>query len=224
MGEKYAVYTIDLRNHGLSPHDPVMNYHAMASDIEEFIDTHGLQDPVLIGHSMGGKAVMQFLTDYAGIASKAMILDISPGEYRARKSHLNILMAMKSVDVAAFSSRKEIMNAIEARIEDKRLQQFVMKNLQRSGKDLFSWKPNIDVILESLEDIFAGIDTPSSKPDIPIQFVRGALSDYILDKDEELIKKNRWSDLPVITIPGAGHWIHVDTPKEVLGVFFSFLE
>lgn len=42
----------DLRNHGDSPHDPAHNYAVMASDVEEFIQVHGLKTPVVIGHSM----------------------------------------------------------------------------------------------------------------------------------------------------------------------------
>lgn len=42
----------DLRNHGDSPHSNTHNYNAMATDIEEFINVHNLQEPGLIGHSM----------------------------------------------------------------------------------------------------------------------------------------------------------------------------
>lgn len=222
LGQQNAVYTIDLRNHGLSPHDAVMNYHAMASDLEEFIEMHNLVNPVIVGHSMGGKVVMQFLKNNPGIAGGAMILDISPAQYKTRKTHLDILMAMKSVDMAAFSSRKEIMKVIEEKIADKQLQQFVMKNLKRSGKNLFSWKPNIDVILESLEDIFSGIDAPEEKPQIPVQFLRGGSSDYIRDGDIDVIEE-KWSSMPIITVPDASHWLHVDASLTVLSSILTFL-
>jgi len=222
LAKSHEVYIPDLRNHGLSPHDPAMNYYAMAADLEEFIEYHEIQKPVIIGHSMGGKAVMQFLADYPGKASGAVILDISPLEYKARRTHLDILMAMKSIDVSAYSSRKEIHKAVAEKIPDIRLQQFVLKNLQRSGNNSFSWKPNIDVILESLEDIFAAVDTPEEKPEIPVLFVRGSDSDYIRDEDLKNIEE-QWSRLPVQTIPGATHWLHVDAPEEVLAILRDFL-
>ena len=221
LAKSHEVYIPDLRNHGLSPHDPAMNYYAMAADLEEFIDYHEIQKPVLIGHSMGGKVVMQFLADYPGRASGAVILDISPVEYKARRTHLDILMAMKSVDVSSFSSRKEIHKAVAEKISDIRLQQFVLKNLQRSGNKSFSWKPNIDVIFESLDDVFAAVDMPEEKPEIPVLFVRGADSNYIRDEDLNFIEE-KWSRLPVKTIPGASHWLHVDAPEEVIGVLTGF--
>jgi pimeloyl-ACP methyl ester carboxylesterase len=42
----------DLRNHGDSPHDRRHDYLAMAADVAEFMRQHGLQRPVLLGHSM----------------------------------------------------------------------------------------------------------------------------------------------------------------------------
>ena len=58
----FHVFTLDQRNHGLSPHSDVWDYNAMADDLKEFIDDHQIKDPILLGHSMGGKTVMFFET------------------------------------------------------------------------------------------------------------------------------------------------------------------
>lgn len=57
-GKKAQSYTLgkDLRNHGESPHDCEHSYAAMASDIEEFLQTHKLERVALIGHSMSEAA------------------------------------------------------------------------------------------------------------------------------------------------------------------------
>src|SRR5215204_6260672 len=56
----YKVFTVDLRNHGQSPHDDEFDYQTMVNDLEVFFDDHGLSNATLIGHSMGGKAAMNF--------------------------------------------------------------------------------------------------------------------------------------------------------------------
>src|SRR4051812_5674235 len=66
----FRVFTIDQRNHGLSPHSDIWTYDAMADDLMEFIEDHQLQDPILLGHSMGGKAVMFFQLKYPNVAKK----------------------------------------------------------------------------------------------------------------------------------------------------------
>src|ERR1700739_3189856 len=60
----FEVYTIDQRNHGLSPHSNVWNYEVMADDVKEFIKEHSLQRPTVIGHSMGGKCERVFVLTY----------------------------------------------------------------------------------------------------------------------------------------------------------------
>ena len=54
-------FLVDQRNHGRSPWSSDWNYQLMANDLLEFINQHNIINPVLIGHSMGGKTVMNLL-------------------------------------------------------------------------------------------------------------------------------------------------------------------
>jgi len=58
--EGFEVFVLDQRNHGQSPQSDVFNYLAMTDDLFDFIDEHEIEDPVIIGHSMGGKVAMRF--------------------------------------------------------------------------------------------------------------------------------------------------------------------
>ncbi|KAA3671609.1 uncharacterized protein DEA37_0011534 [Paragonimus westermani] len=53
-----SICTVDLRNHGLSPHSLDMSLLAMGHDVIKVVDDLQLQDVCLVGHSLGGKAVM----------------------------------------------------------------------------------------------------------------------------------------------------------------------
>ena len=48
----------DLRNHGRSPHHPVMDYPSLAADVLALMDRLQLPSASLVGHSMGGKTAM----------------------------------------------------------------------------------------------------------------------------------------------------------------------
>jgi len=61
LAEKFEVFIPDLRNHGQSSHSPTFNYFALVDDLLEFIEEQEIEDPVLIGHSMGGKVAMNFV-------------------------------------------------------------------------------------------------------------------------------------------------------------------
>ena len=62
------VITVDVRNHGESPHSPVMNYEVMAEDIEALLVDLNIRRAIVLGHSMGGKIAMTLaLTKVCGI-------------------------------------------------------------------------------------------------------------------------------------------------------------
>ena len=60
LSENYAVFLIDQRNHGNSPHSENHSYTLMAEDVYQFCLKHQLHQITLIGHSMGGKTAMKF--------------------------------------------------------------------------------------------------------------------------------------------------------------------
>ena len=64
LSEQFRVYTVDLRNHGNSPHSPVMNYKVMAEDLNLLLENENIRKAYIIGHSMGGKASMKFADIY----------------------------------------------------------------------------------------------------------------------------------------------------------------
>ena len=55
----YHVFALDARNHGRSPHDPVMTYEAMVDDVIAWMDARQMTKAVIVGHSMGGKTAMR---------------------------------------------------------------------------------------------------------------------------------------------------------------------
>ncbi len=72
FSEFFEVYLVDQRNHGLSPHSEEWNYQAMSADLLELITDNNLQNVILLGHSMGGKTVMQFALEHTYYLSKVI--------------------------------------------------------------------------------------------------------------------------------------------------------
>ncbi|MDU1267979.1 MAG: alpha/beta fold hydrolase [Escherichia coli] len=84
---------VDMRNHGLSPREPVMNYPAMAQDLVDTLDALQIDKATFIGHSMGGKAVMALTALAPDRIDKLVAIDIAPVDYHVRRAimrqHLN---------------------------------------------------------------------------------------------------------------------------------------
>lgn len=73
----HNIIQVDMRNHGLSPRDPVMNYPAMAQDLVDTLDALQIDKATFIGHSMGGKAVMALTALAPDRIDKLVAIDIA---------------------------------------------------------------------------------------------------------------------------------------------------
>lgn len=220
LSSDYKVYLPDQRNHGDSPHTEEFSYEAMAGDIAEFIEEHQLKDPIVIGHSMGGKAAMRFAVDHSQLLKKLVVVDIAPRYYPPH--HQTILAGLKSIDVDNLKSRKEADNALSEYVQELGVRQFLLKNLGRSKQGGYEWKMNLAVIDEKIENV--GEPLPEDKKfEKPTLFINGATSNYIKKEDEELINKI-FPKAKIQTIAGAGHWVHAEKPGEFLEILTTFIQ
>ena len=81
FAEQFSVYTVDQRNHGQSPHSDEFNYKILAQDLEEFLNQQGIVDPIVIGHSMGGKTAMNLAIKSPNSIAKLIVVDIAPKSF-----------------------------------------------------------------------------------------------------------------------------------------------
>jgi len=227
LAEHFEVYLIDLRNHGHSPHSDEHSYALMANDLLEFIQTQNLIKPILIGHSMGGKTAMFFAALYADLLSKLVVIDISPRSYQndklflvSAKMHENIITAMEKFDLSAFKSWKELEESLPEEYNNFIGKSIFLKNIKQNANKTYSWKLNISAIKNSLPNILDGLDE-NTIINIPCLFVKGANSNYILEKDAELIYKI-FPQAKLETISNASHWIHVDQPYFLITTLLNF--
>jgi pimeloyl-ACP methyl ester carboxylesterase len=221
LAEKFSVYIPDQRNHGQSPHSAAFDYDVMAGDLDEFLDTHGLKNPVLIGHSMGGKVAMKYVLENPGKVDRLIVVDMSPRKYDPRLVHQKMIAAMLSVNFGATDSRTEIDKLLSQSIPERRIRQFIMKNLYRPERSTLAWRPNLEAINANLSEVFEGIHHRGSF-DGPSLFVAGGRSDYITASDHPDILA-LFPMAEIKTLPNASHWVHADEPDALCALFSDFL-
>ena len=227
FAETYRVFLIDQRNHGRSPHDEKMNYAVLADDLYHFIEEHQLKNPLLIGHSMGGKVVMQYALTYPDTYEKMVVVDISPRKYNV-SHHEAILNGLKAIDVENLKSRGEADEKLGQYIDEEGVRMFLLKNLART-KDGFEWKMNLPVLEKSILKIGGAvtknknIDTAVDFNDKSTLFINGGQSRYIQEKDIPTIIKY-FPTAHIHTIEEAGHWVHAQAPKEFFETVMNFLQ
>jgi esterase len=217
----FHVFTLDQRNHGLSPHSEEWTYEAMANDLKEFIEDHQLKDPILLGHSMGGKTVMFFELKYPGITKKIIVADIAPRAYESH--HDSVLKALNAVDFSSIKTRKEAEAVMNEYIPDFGTKQFLLKNIfwKDNANNVIDWRFNLKVIDRDYSNI--GVEVPNGSSDGETLFIRGEKSDYITEKDLPDIEKH-FPNYKLITIKDSGHWIHAEKPNEFFEEVMKFIK
>jgi len=219
LAERYSVFLVDLRNHGLSPHSDVFDFPSMTEDIREFIEDHELGAPALIGHSLGGKVAMSVALYYPARLSRLVVVDIAPRAYKP--SHQNILEGLSSLKPEKISSRREADEHLQRFIPEAPIRQFLLKNLVRDGNS-YRFKLNLKAIKRNMDKIYRELD-PSLKYPGPALFIRGALSNHIRPADEKTIQ-SMFPHSRLVTIEAAAHWVHADQPETFLRTVLDFLE
>jgi esterase len=216
----FHVFTIDQRNHGLSPHSDLWTYEHMAHDLYGFIKEHNLDEPVLLGHSMGGKTVMFFESHYPTVASKVIICDIAARAYPPH--HNEVLKALHSVDFDFVKTRKDAESALGLHIADFGTKQFLLKNIYWKDTDnnIMDWRFNLKVISDNYDNISCPVpDYTSNKPCL---IIKGSKSHYINEQDEADFKV-KYPNAQFEAIADAGHWLHAEKPKEFFEAVMKFV-
>jgi len=222
IADQFHVYIPDLRNHGQSPHTSIHSFPAMADDLTEFIEEHNIENPILIGHSMGGKVAMTYALENPDKLQKLAIIDISPRKYPERITHTQVISQMLGIDLENITTRGEVEKILDSRITDSRVRMFIMKNLYYKIHGKLAWRLNLDAINHSMDQLFEGISS-ESKYQGPALFIRGGNSDYVPDADVPLIK-SLFPEAVIKTISGASHWVHADAPEELCLILSAFLD
>lgn len=215
FAQHFQVISIDLRNHGRSPHSESQTYADMADDLLEFCDSFGLEEIYLLGHSLGGKVAMQFATQYPERVSKLIVVDMAMRAYP--DEHTQLMDAMQAVDLSQMQSRSEVDKALSLSIPNLMVRQFLLTNLVKAGEQL-QWRINLPALKRNYANFIAAIAVNFEKPSL---FIRGERSHYVNESDVTEIKQ-RFPQAEIINLP-TEHWVHAEQPQLFIQTIEKFL-
>jgi len=214
LAAKFHVYVLDMRNHGASPHHPVMDYPSMAADLLQFMDNQGLTTASLLGHSMGGKVAMWFALNHPERMDMLIVADIAPVSYK--HCFNNLIQALKALSLHEISNRKHAELLLASAIPELGYRQFLLQNLVLKDGD-YCWRIDLDIFYQMAPNIIA---FPSVEHSAPFNgktlFLAGEDSGYVKADDVSAL----FPDATLCVIANAGHWLHVQQP----GVFIEQVE
>jgi esterase len=209
LSNQFRVISVDLRNHGDSPHDSVFDLSAMAEDIVHLMDVLSLPSAFIVGHSLGGKVGMQVAMSHPDKINKLIVADISPVTYQPRNDPaLNGLIALSETNIESRNQADELLAEF---ISDNRTRAFLLKNLTRQDAHNFVLKLNMKAVTENYGTKLVAAPSGDEFKN-PCLFLKGETSAYIQEKHRPIIK-DLFPNSQVEVIPGAGHWLHAEKPK-----------
>lgn len=219
LARDFTVYLADLRNHGQSPHSDIFNYVGMCEDLLELMLAEKITSATIMGHSMGGKLAMSYADNYRDRVSKLIIVDIAPKSYPVHYGDiLNILL---SINMSVIKTRKEVEKNLLPYIEDIGLRQLLLKNIYWKEDGSLGWRMNLQALNKNINIVGEGIHIKNPIY-LPVLFIRGEKSNYILNEDINSIK-TFFPNASFATIANAGHWVHSENPIAFLNKVKEFL-
>ncbi len=214
LSDQRQVIAVDMRNHGLSPHAASHGYEDMAADLAQTVQAH---DPPMdvLGHSMGGKAAMVLALMHPDLVRRLIVADIAPVAYDGIDTAP--IAAMRAVDPARVASRSQAAGQMQGIPEE--LKPFLLQSLDlKAGK----WRLNLDVLEREMARI-RGFPEVSGRFEGDALFLTGEKSDYVRPEHRDRIKA-LFPRARFARLPGAGHWLHAEKPRDFEAAVRAFLD
>lgn len=220
LADHHMVYIVDQRDHGRSPHTEDFTYKLLADDLAHFCEQHWLYEARFIGHSMGGKTLLQFAKEHEDIIEQMVIVDMGIRQYPG--GHESIIAALNRLDLDTIENRGAAEEQLADSIKEYGIRQFLLKNLTRRKSGGYNWKMNLDLLTTHYPQILSAIEF-DHVVEVPTLFARGAKSRYIADDDIPGLL-DHFPNGRVVTLADAGHWVHAEQPAALLAEVLSFFD
>ena len=220
LSERYEVHSLDMRNHGRSPHSDVHTYDAMTQDVLGYLNDNGIERCHFLGHSMGGKVVMNMALHHPERVKKVIVADIAPVQYESH--HDEIFEGLLSLPVSKLLSRTEADKALSPFVSEIPVRQFLLKNLVKSGSSGFSWRMNLKSLHKNYHHMITGLNSHAPFED-EVLLIAGGHSNYVQHHHRDHVLK-LFPRIAMKVIPETGHWLHAEKPELFIRLCDSFLK
>lgn len=211
---------VDLPDHGRSRWSDDFSFDAYAAAVATTLAAKAPGESwTVVGHSLGGKVAMLLALAHPDLVERLVVVDIAPKSYGSLERFEGYIGELQRLPVEELTSRADA----EARFEepDPGVKAFLLQNLRRHG-DSWRWQVNLDLIAADAargeESRIA--DWPASADDLPpfdgpVLWIAGGESRYVTRDDGDRMRRH-FPRARLLTIKGAGHWVHTEAPEIIV--------
>lgn len=219
LGEGRRALAPDLRNHGRSPRSAEMTYPAMASDVLALLDAQGIDQAVLVGHSMGGKAAMWLALEHPERVAALAVADMAPAAYPHRFDA--ILNALSAIDLTRIRDRRDADAQLAQDLPSAALRGYLLANLVREA-DTWRWRIDLPALSAAMAEIVGFPDPGGRQYAGNALFIYGTESDYVTGAHLPVIR-TLFPLARLRAVANAGHWVYAEQPEAFLSAVKGLL-
>ncbi len=212
-GHEIRVLALDLRGHGDSEWVKPPRYSPAdyADDLARFITATGSQGAIVAGHSMGGIAVLEFLSRYDALVRAAVAIDIAVTSTPTRNRYLRRLKAIPTIyypDLATAKARFRLMPN-EGVIAPALLEEIAEHSIQLTTNGSYTMKFDRQSFFGS-----DGVDVISAIAHVrvPLLLVRAEHSRIMTASAAELARGLN-PKVELVTVANSHHHLPLEAPR-----------
>lgn len=226
FAEARPTATVDLRNHGSSPWVAAMDYVEMGADLAASARTLFDRPPLILGHSMGGKAAMAAALTAPDALAGVIVADIAPVAYD-HTEHGVFVDAMQAADLSDAVKRSDVDPQLAEAIPEPSLRAFILANLAfettAAGRRA-AWRLNLEAIAAAMPALVGWpADLAAACYPGPAYFLHGGASDYVTPDGRAAIL-SAFPAAEIARLDGAGHWLHAEKPQAFFDAAAAWLD
>ncbi|RWS30101.1 alpha/beta hydrolase domain-containing protein 11-like protein, partial [Leptotrombidium deliense] len=209
------VYTLDVRDHGESPHTGILTYETMAI-AEKFTNWSQFRWSC----NVSPEKVEKLIVVDIGIKT----LSTSP---QSSIVNINLVKAMKEAigsvpsGLSLSESRRKVDEHLKSFVPDEFVRGFLLMNLKKSNEGI-AWKYNLSAIERFLRDNSLNDLKLCAPFKGEVLVIHGGMSDYVRTDDYESIRE--WfPNCKFECIPEGNHYLHIQCQQEFLKRVLLFI-
>ena len=241
--DRFHVLALDLRGHGDSETTPYYAFGHFVLDLHNLIRALRLPRPILVGHSMGGEVAVRLAGSFPDVPSRLVLIEglgPPPLDLEAERrwtidgfARIDRALAghpgLKDLDAAYARLRQR-----NPRLTEQRARELALLGTRAREDGTLEWKFDAMLTTMAVTDPF-NLEFAMAfwrRVAVPTLLVHGAESGEFwrskpgaiyLEPDDLVRRLACFREHTFVEIPGAGHMVHFDRPRELLTTIRRFL-
>ena len=216
------VLLVDLPNHGRSVWTEEFSYAGMANQVADLLAADGAGDAyAVVGHSMGGKVAMALALRHRRLVARLCVSDVSPVA-RPATGFDRYVEGLRSIDLATLPDRAAADAQLTPYVPEPAIRGFLLQNLRRDPSDGWRWQMNLALLGDHLAEMGDWPDLGAEPYPGPVLWLAGERSSYIRP-DHAPVMRALFPRVQLVSVKGAGHWLHSDQPQVFESIMRRFL-